>query len=255
MDRLVASPACLPGMALEPLLAEYRKLGFKHFEMFTSWCDSHVAWTDDPQAVLAIGGQYGFDFTSMHLPAVSDDPASFEVALASAEFAAELGSEVVLFKADSRENYIAHGSRFIDAIEAKNLGLTPVVQNHKGTAITTLDDYAHVLDGLDDPRMKIVLEVGHFQRAGQDWHVAVDRWADRIGLVHINQIDDANASVPYDQGNIDFADVLATLDRIGNTSRIVVELELEGRREDPGPTLHYLGEALDLLHEAAGIAK
>ena len=72
---------------------------------------------------------------------------------------------------------------FLDAIEG--LGVTPVVQNHSGTAVSSLADAREVHEGIADGRMKALLEVGHFHAAGVLWPDACDYLGDRIVLVHV----------------------------------------------------------------------
>lgn len=55
--------------------------------------------------------------------------------MTAARFAAALGAKVVLFKARKREHFRTWGRRFLDAVEAENVGLAVALENHKGSSI------------------------------------------------------------------------------------------------------------------------
>lgn len=249
-DQLVSSPACIPQLPLDEVLPIYAGLGFRKFEAFTSWCQSHLDPGKPAADYKAAAAQHGMAYTSLHLPPITDDfDRSLAAAVAAARFAAELGARVVLYKANSRENYIRGAKPFLDAIEREGVAVTPVLQNHKGTPITTPDDFLAVIRGIDDPRMKTLLEVGHFQRVGVSWREGAELLGDSVALVHINDIDETGQSVPFGTGRVDFPGLFDHLAATGYRGEIVVELELTTRDKDVPRTVHYLGEALAYLRE------
>lgn len=257
-SRLVCSPCCLPAMPRPELFAAYQKLGFTKYEGFCTWCTAHYDYTGDPVAAHQEAISYGLEVTSFHLPQIGDDiEKGVAEALAAARFAAELAGRhrpCVLFKASSRENYIKAAKPFLDAVEAEGINVTPVLQNHFGTPITTLAEYKEVLDGINDPRMKCILEVGHFQKAGVSWREGWDLLGtERIALIHINDIKDSK-SVFYGTGLVDFAGLMRHIQETGYAGNIVVELELETRSTDPEPSLRGLAEAKSLLLKLAASA-
>ncbi len=255
IDRLVSSPACIPQWELAPLLEAYRRLGFSRFEAFTHWCQSHMDWRRPAQQYLDVARPLGMAYTSLHLPVVKKDApdATLADAVAAARFAAALGAGVVLFKAEDRPTYIDAGRRFLDAIDDAGIAVTPVLQNHKGTPITTLDDFGEVIDGIGDRRMKALLEVGHFARIGVDWRQGYDLLGPSIALVHVNDIRDGQ-SVPYGTGEVDFAGLLRQLRRDAYAGHIVVELELDTRQTDPDRTLRELAAAIEHLRRCGAEA-
>jgi sugar phosphate isomerase/epimerase len=244
VEQLVSSPACLPKLKLEEILPLYERLGFHKFEAFTSWCESRLDWRGDPQPYVDLARRHGMGFTSMHLPPVTEDlEASVDEAVSAAQFAQAIGAEVVLFKARSRELYIRAGAMFLDRLEAERIRVTPVLQNHHGSPISTLEDYDEVIRGINDPRMKALLEVGHFARAGVDWRRGYELLEGRIALVHVNDIREGR-SVRYGSGEVDFAALFEQLRRDGYGGDIVVELELGAAQEQ---TLRELADAKDYL--------
>lgn len=239
-QRLVSSPCCLPKAPLEQVLPAYAALGFGKFEVFTDWAAAAFDVDRDPAFYLDQAQRCGMRFTSLHLPKVTGDFApSLDRAIQGVRFAKALGVEVVLFKADTRDNYVRAAKAVLDACE--EAGLTAVVQNHAGTAITSLEDYREVLDRIADDRLKGLFEVGHFHKAGVLWHAGYELLRGRIALVHIKDMRDGEP-VPFGAGEIDFSGLFRQLHRDGYAGDFVVEIEKAGER-----TLEYLASAIPFL--------
>jgi len=241
LDRLVASPCCNPEMSLDEALGAYSQLGFRKFEVFTSWAKSEFDIFGDPEFYVDKGREYGLQFTSLHLPEVGED-LSIDHAVAGARFAEAIGCPVVLFKAPSRQVYIESAAAFLEAI--RELNVTPVLQTHFGTCISTREEFAEVLDGIDDPRMKTCLEVGHFHSAGVSWREGYELLAGTIQLVHIkDQI--GPQSVPFGTGEIDLPGLFKHMRIGGYRCDYVVEMEVA----DSENTLQYLADAIEYLKQ------
>jgi inosose dehydratase len=241
MENLAVSPCSNPEMGLDEVLAAYSEIGFRKFEVFTSWAKSAFDYHGDPESYRAKGREHGMEFVSMHLPAVGDDLEVGE-AVTAARFAAAVGAGVVLFKATSRPNYIQAAGPFLDAVE--ELPLTPVLQNHAGTPISTPDDFREVIEGIDDPRMRALLEVGHFHTVGVSWREGCELLGGRIALVHIkDQV--GGQSVPFGQGEVDLPGLFAHMREAGYDGDFVVEMEVQDREN----TLRYLREARRYVQE------
>ena len=236
-EQIAVSPCSNPEMGLDDILSAYSSLGYAQFEVFTSWVGSAFDYHADPQLYLAKGRRLGMAFTSLHLPPITaDDPDTFGEAVAAARFAKAIGVQVVLYKATDRDTYISAARGFLDAVDG--LGVIPVIQNHYGTALSTLDDVIQVYEGIDDKRMRTLLEVGHFHSAGVDWRDAANHLGDSIALVHIkDQI--GRQSVPFGQGEIDLPGVFQYMDDRGYDGRYVIEMEVRDKEN----TLRYLADA------------
>jgi sugar phosphate isomerase/epimerase len=246
-SRLVASPCCLPRHPLTELYPAYRELGFEKFEAFSSWATGSLDWRGDPEAARNEALRHGLEITSFHLPPITDSSGeSLADVLAAARYAAALGARVVLFKAKRRELFAEAGRRLLEAVESEGLGLEVALQNHKGSAISTLDDYREVFSLMDhDPRLKAVLEVGHFQRMGISWQEGWELLDGRIALIHVNEIRQGR-SVHYGTGEVDFAGLMKKIRHSGYSGNLVVELEVDGA--PPEETLRGLAEARKLLN-------
>lgn len=239
-DRLVASPCCLPDMSLDDMLAAYAAIGFRKFEAFTSWA-APFDIDADPGLYLAKGREHGIAFTSLHLPPVGDD-LDVKRSVKAAEFARAIGAEIVLFKATSRSNYVKVAGAFLGAIDG--LGVTPVLQNHFGSPISSLEDFREVIEGIGDPRMSALLEVGHFHSAGVSWRDGWDVLGDSVALVHVkDQV--GRRSVPFGAGEIDLPGLFRHMRSVGYDGDYVVEMEVDDKEN----TLRYLADAIAYLRE------
>jgi sugar phosphate isomerase/epimerase len=247
-DRLVSSPVYFPDWSLEKVLSACHELGFSKFEGFTEWSASKLDWQGDPAVPRQRAEAMHLRFTSFHLPTIRHEvDEGLANALAAVRFAAGLGANIVLFKAASLEIYGQTIPRFLDALDEANLGLTPVLQNHFGTVLSTLDDYKRVLASVDeDPRMKALLEVGHFQRAGVSWEQGWDYLGDRVALIHLNEIR-AGRSVLFGTGEVDFPGLMRRVKTSGYPGDIVVELELSNRESNPEETINGVRRAVEFL--------
>jgi len=241
-DQIAVSPCSNSRMSLDEALSAYSAMGYRYMELFSASIKSAVDCHRDPSTYLEKADRFGMHFASLHLPRIQPDHVEETLAesVAAARFAAALGVEVVLFKAKDRPTYTATARKFLDA--AARLPLTVVIQNHFGTALTTLDDVLEVLDGVSDERLHTLLEVGHFHSAGVAWRDAVQVLNDTIALVHVkDQI--GRQSVPFGKGEIDLRALFWALDERGYTGRYVVEMEVHDREN----TLRYLAEAREFM--------
>lgn len=240
-EQIAVSPCSNPDMSLDDVLRAYSSLGHNQFEVFTSWTKSAFDYHADPECYLKKGQRFSMAFTSLHLPSVSADaPGTLQEAVAAARFAAAIGVQVVLYKAADKDTYVSAAPAFLDAVDG--LGVTPVIQNHYGTALSTLDDVTQVREGIADGRMRTLLEVGHFHSAGVGWREAADHLGDSIALVHIkDQI--GRQSVPFGKGEIELYGLFEYMDERGYDGRYVIEMEVR----DAESTLNYLAEAREYV--------
>lgn len=242
-SQLVASPCSNPKLGLDEALGAYSKLGYRKFEVFTSWTKSAFDIDGDPAFYLEKGAQYEMQFPSLHLPPIGDDiDAGVAKAVKATEFARAIGVGVVLYKASSRENYIKGAKAYLDATE--HLGVTPVLQNHYGTPISTLDDFREVIEGINDSRMKTLFEVGHFHKAGIDWRDGYELLKGSIALVHIKDMVGQDP-VPFGEGEVGLPELFVHMHSVGYTGDYVIEMEV--CMSDIDRTLKLLGEARSYL--------
>lgn len=240
-QRIAVSPCSTPKWPLEECLRAFSDLGYTKFEAFSEWAISALDLSVEPQFYREKLGEHGMMFSSFHLPPLGKEfDESLQTSIKAARFAAQLGAPIVLFKARQREGYIDGAAPFLDATQ--ELPLTPVLQNHYGTPITTLEDFREVLQGISDARMKTLLEVGHFHKAGVSWRQGTELLGKSIALVHLKDMRDGVA-VPFGTGEIDLEGLLKHLQNVGYKGDFVIEMEVADREN----VLQYLGDALEWL--------
>jgi sugar phosphate isomerase/epimerase len=238
MTNIGVSPCSNPELPLEKIMEEYSKIGYRKMELFTSSLQSAIDFSKNPDEYKQLSERYGIGFTSMHLPRIVEDQGeSLDQAVSAALFAAGLGIKIVLFKCESKAVYISSAKRFLDAIEG--LDVIPVLQNHVGSPISSLEDYSEVIRGIGDSRMKTLLEVGHFHSAGVNWRDGYDLLGDSIALIHIkDQI--GSQSVAFGKGEIDLLGLFKKMNEVGYSGDYIVEMEVSDKEN----TIPYLKAAL-----------
>ncbi|HJN15263.1 MAG TPA: sugar phosphate isomerase/epimerase family protein [Armatimonadota bacterium] len=243
MLSFAVSPCSNPEMSLAEVLSAYAQIGYTRFEAFTSWCKSALSADADPDAYLGFTDKYGIDFSSIHLPPITEDhETSIANAAKTCRLGAELGVRAALVKPTDLDRDAPAVKALLDEIDG--LPVIPVLQNHAGSAIETLEDYDRILSTVDDARLKCTLEVGQFHSVGIDWREACEALDRRFELVHIkDQV--GRQSVPFGTGEIDLPGLLARLAEDGYPGDVVVEMEVQDREN----TLQYLRDALEYVNE------
>ncbi len=137
-------------------------------------------------------------------------------------FGQSLGASIVLFKAEKKEHYAKAAPAVLGEVET--LGMTAVIQNMSGSALTSIADVQEVLSEVKDPRLKVLLEVGHLHQCGFYWKDACDAYADRIVLVHLKDLKDGD-SVVYGTGEVDLIGLFTHLKALQFKGDYVIELE------------------------------
>jgi len=243
MTQHAISPCSNPNLTMEQAFEAYSKIGFTKFEAFVVWVKSALDLKHDPQEYRDYAAKFGLEFCSMHLPVIGEDlDESLEQAIAGARFAEKLGAKVVLYKACNRPTYIAGAKRFLDATE--DLDIIPVLQNHCHSPICTIADFREVIEGINDPRMHTLLEVGHFHMADVRWDEGYDLLGSSVSLVHLKDMI-GEKPVPFGEGEVDFHGLFRQLKADGYTGDFVIEVEID--HSDDERTLGWLVGAKEHL--------
>lgn len=250
-DRFVGSPVCLPELGKEEILRYYAELGLKEFEIFTnegigSYFDISG---DNADSFAEIASRWGINIHSFHLPVYrsEDHETSIERIKKAVDAAVKLKAKIVLFKAASKEEYLRSGPELIPFIVEK--GLVPVLQNHSNSPLETIDDVEYVLKKMGNKELKILLEVGHYIKAGESWETALEKFKDRIVLVHIKDFKNGE-SVAFGDGEVDFKKLFHLLNEAEYNGKYVLELEASGsedtltRKRSMEKSVKYLMETL-----------
>ncbi len=112
------------------------------------------------------------------------------------------------------------------------------LENHYGNILEQPQDFQQVLDAVDDPRVGLCVDTGHFHSAGVDTVALIHRFAPRIYLVHLKD-HIGTKSVGIGRGEIDLPTIITALRAVNYQGDLTVELEVE----DPENLPRYTEEA------------
>lgn len=194
-------------------------------------------------SVIETGARYLLDFRHKHEPTLlspKPEGRAHRVTFLkrSIDIAAILGSETVSFWAGvplhnvTRQQallWLQEGIAQICAY-AKKCGVAVSLEPEPGMLIETLNDYVTVAE--QNPNLRLALDLGHCL-VTQDMEPAdaVARFADRIGTVSIEDMKrGVHIHLPFGEGDMDVASVLAALRKISFRGLICVELSRESPR-------------------------
>ena len=101
--------------------------------------------------------------------------------------------------------------------------------------IDTTRAFEELLERIDSPNLRLTLDVGHLHCQGETpIPEVIRRWAPRLANVHIEDMRRGrHEHLMFGEGEIDFPPILRTLEEVGYTGGVYVELS---RHSHEGPT-------------------
>jgi inosose dehydratase len=206
IDRVAAAPISwgiceAPGWGLQlpvdRVLGEARELGIKAIEQ------GALGWLPtDPAALRAKLAEYDMQLLGGFVPLVLHDPdrrdemltiagqvaSNMEAAGGSFFVTAAVGSLDDWFRPAMTEQAWSELFANLDRVDAicASHGLAQVVHPHVDTLIETADEFARFLDRSG---VKFCLDTGHLTIGGVDVVVIAREYLDRIGIVHLKDVD------------------------------------------------------------------
>lgn len=106
------------------------------------------------------------------------------------------------------------------------------LEPHFGNTLQQPEDFRAVLAELDDPRLGICVDTGHFHSAQVGIVDVIHEFADRLVNVHLKDHRGAT-SVGIGRGEVDLPAVVAALQDVGYSGGLTVELEVEDAQNLP----------------------
>ena len=219
LDRIAGAPiswgVCeAPGwgmqLSVERVLGEARDLGLRAFEQ------GSLGWLpDDPAALRATLDSYGMTLVAGFVPLVLHDPAQTAAMLAEGErIAANLAAAGGrCYNTAPVGNLDGWGRPEMDDVAWRELfanfgrldeiceahGLVQTAHSHVDTLIELDDELQRFFDSCET---KICLDTGHATIGGSDPVAIANERFDRIGLVHLKDVD-ADAAARERSGELD----------------------------------------------------
>lgn len=169
---------------------------------------------------------------------------------------------------DDREwNLLCEGLNKLGRIAADR-GFKLCFHHHMGTVVQTAAETDRMLAGTDPRYVFLCYDTGHFTFAGEDPLLMLEKYADRIGHVHLKDmrlsvVEEARKNnwsflqsvrngaftVPGD-GNVDFDPIFAALSKAGYQGWLLVEAEQDPAKANP---LEYAMKGRKYIHEHTGL--
>ena len=250
--RIVCATICYRGYAEDEFEATLRLapgVGYRLMEIHgpLTWSPAAVDAFDLPSIKERLR-QSGIQCVGIYPPGWGGaDDADVRVrasALArAAHLAEELGADHIDTTGASRRGPGAL-DRVVDCVR-EVVALVPpaspvklTLEPHLGNVLEQPEDFQRVLDAVDDPRVGICVDTGHFHSARVDIPALIRHFAPRIYAVHLKD-HVGTVSVGVGRGEIDLPAVVATLREVGYAGDLTVELEVE----DPENLPRYSQEA------------
>jgi inosose dehydratase len=140
----------------------------------------------------------------------------------------------------SAEDYQREGKLLTEiAKRAADYGVQTGFHNHMGSIGQSPEQVEKILAASDPKYVKLLLDTGHYRQGGGDPAAAIDRYADRLLMLHLKDVKPADTKngyefTPLGEGEVDFPAVMAALRAISFRGWAVVELD--GPEVGPQPS-------------------
>lgn len=221
---------------------EISSLGFRGIQLRTAAYDR---WGKSPAALTELLASRKLAFVAFSSGMLRLDPATFDddmaLHLKHARFVRECGGaflQVVDERPRGRvpapEDFVSMARR-LDELGKRtaDLGITLAYHNHFGNLGQAPDEVDAVLSRTDPRRVRLLLDIAHWQAGGGDPVQAVRRYADRLAFLHLKDLQRLTPEkggrtfrfVELGKGEVDVRGVLAELTRAAYAGWGIVELD------------------------------
>lgn len=210
----------------------------------------------EPEARAKAVSGYGLEPVGAFFLSIMHDPAIDPIPAVQAEldaFAVAGGTNLILAADSGQDGYDSRPvldelgwntlfnnlSAIAEVAEAR--GVTASLHPHWGTMVQNVDEVERVLD---NSTVGLCLDTGHLACGGADVVSLVQKYAERVKIVHAKDIHQemtdqlllgditwgqgvkAGMFAPIGEGDIDFAAIVAELDRVGFDGYYVLEQDI-----------------------------
>jgi len=217
-------------------------LGFRGIQLRTAAVER---WGSRPTELKDLLASRKLAFTALSSGVVLLDPGredeNLELHLRNARFARDAGGaflQVVDERPGGRAPSAADFARVATLLDelgkrTADLGVTLAYHNHVGNLGQAPDEVEAVLSRTDSRRVRLLLDVAHWQAAGGDPVAAVRRYADRLAFLHLKDLQRTPADaggrafrfVELGRGEVNLQGVIRELSRATYDGWAIVELD------------------------------
>lgn len=252
MDIICAS-ICFRGWAEDEVLATLEhapKLGYRHMEIHGPMVWSVDAVNQfDIEAVKARVDASGIRCAGLYPPnwggADDADVRARAAAIARCvEFTRILGGDHISTSGaqakgepGALDRVIECARRVLDLVPADS-PIKMTLEPHFGNVLQDWRDFETVMSAIDDPRLGVCVDTGHFHSARVDTVAFIHAFAPRLYAVHLKD-HISTVSVGIGHGEINLRAQVDALREVGYDGGLTVELEVE----DPQNLHRYTAEA------------
>lgn len=165
---------------------------------------------------------------------------------------------------------LCEGLNKLGKLSLEKYGIRSCFHHHMGTVVQTVEETTRLMENTDPKYVFLCFDTGHFTFAGEDPVAMLEKFADRVGHVHLKNmrmpiVDKVKAedwsflkavregafTVPGDpDGCVQFDDVFALLDKAGYEGWIMVEAEQDPAKANP---FEYAKMARAYIKEHTGL--
>ena len=165
---------------------------------------------------------------------------------------------------------LCEGLNKLGKLSLEKYGIRSCFHHHMGTVVQTVEETTRLMENTDPKYVFLCFDTGHFTFAGEDPVAMLEKFADRVGHVHLKNmrmpiVEKVKAedwsflkavrggafTVPGDpDGCVQFDDVFALLDKAGYEGWIMVEAEQDPAKANP---FEYAKMARAYIKEHTGL--
>ena len=232
--QLVFSPTLCPDLLLPAVLDLAKAAGFSRLELFRAHTEStpvHDDWSVPMvrDAIAASGlALTGFNIRNLTGRKADSDEHNLGYNLRQLEWDIHLGRALGLSTmntkgGDRTDEALADLVEGLNTLLDKIPDITLNLGNQKDNRLQTLADYQAIMPELPD-RARVLIDTGHLLTADEPILPFAEALAERIGHVHLRD-QQGDKPVPFGQGDLPFAELIALLKDSDYDGLLVVELE------------------------------
>lgn len=165
---------------------------------------------------------------------------------------------------------LCEGLNKLGKLSLEKYGIRSCFHHHMGTVVQTVEETTRLMENTDPKYVFLCFDTGHFTFAGEDPVAMLEKFADRVGHVHLKNmrmpivekvkaedwsflkaVREGAFTVPGDpDGCVQFDDVFALLDKAGYEGWIMVEAEQDPAKANP---FEYAKMARAYIKEHTGL--